>query len=418
MTSPVMPLLAAIVASLALSGCTEPNPYLGICGNGAVEPDFGEECDDGDDNGDAEACTAACKLATCGDGLVQAGVEECDLGDLNSDVGDCTVSCAIKACGDGLVQVGEECDDGALNRWPPDGEGGCSIYCAKLPECGNGVVEGGEQCDDGNDDDDDACLSSCVLATCGDGLVQDGEECDDGNAVDEDACTSACAHAVCGDGIVHAGVEECDDGNDINSDACLTACLAAACGDGVLYEGVEECDDGNLEPDDGCNAECVADREVFVTAAPIDAASLKGIAGADALCQAEAEGAGLAEPERFRAWLSDSKSSPADRFETRNARYVLVDGSVIADDWEDLTDGQLSHPINRYLDGGLAKAAVWTSTKASGEAIDTPDFCGDWSVNDESFAGQGATEAPDESWTNLPILAWCIDIQHLYCFRD
>ena len=32
-------------------------------------------------------------------------------------------------------------------------------------ECGNGVVEGDEACDDGNDDETDACLASCVVAT-------------------------------------------------------------------------------------------------------------------------------------------------------------------------------------------------------------------------------------------------------------
>ena len=48
-------------------------------------------------------------------------------------------------------------------------------------------------CDDGNNDDDDACPSSCVPAYCGDGFVQQGlEECDDGNNVDGDGCSADC----------------------------------------------------------------------------------------------------------------------------------------------------------------------------------------------------------------------------------
>ncbi|NVB38299.1 hypothetical protein G6O69_10690 [Pseudenhygromyxa sp. WMMC2535] len=37
-----------------------------------------------------------------------------------------------------------------------------ALCCAPSPTCGNGVVDSpDEQCDDGNDDDGDACLSSC-----------------------------------------------------------------------------------------------------------------------------------------------------------------------------------------------------------------------------------------------------------------
>jgi len=412
-------MLALPLILLAVGSCTEPNPYLGICGNGAIEPAFEEECDDGEGNGDAAACTDACQLAICGDGLVHSGVEECDLGSLNSDAGDCTLSCAIKECGDGIVQPGEECDDGGLNRWPPNGEGGCSIYCLDLPECGNGQVEEGEACDDGNTDDEDECLSSCISATCGDGVVLEGiEECDDGNSADDDLCPTTSLIAKCGDGLVHEGVEECDDENDDNNDACLSACLKAVCGDGLVYEGVEECDDGNLDPDDGCNAECIADRQVFVTTESIAAGELMGIDGANAICQEEAETFGLAQPERFIAWLSDSKSSPASRFETREARYVLVDGSVIADSWDDLIDGQLSHPIDQDADGEVVDKLVWTSTLATGDAIDTGEFCGDWTLSDETFARRGATSVTDSEWTNLALPGFCFQPSYLYCFQD
>ncbi|MCA9712640.1 MAG: hypothetical protein KDK70_42825, partial [Myxococcales bacterium] len=37
--------------------------------------------------------------------------------------------------------------------------------------CGNGVTDPGEECDDGNDDDTDACPSTCLDATCGDGFA-------------------------------------------------------------------------------------------------------------------------------------------------------------------------------------------------------------------------------------------------------
>ena len=407
------------VLPLLLLSCSEPNPFLGVCGNSLVEPEFGEQCDDGADNSNSvSSCTEQCQFAACGDGFVLEGVEECDLAGENSNSGKCTEFCTIQRCGDGWVQDGEQCDDGEENRWPPDGQGGCSKYCSSLSTCGNGEVEQTEACDDGNDVETDACIG-CIAAVCGDGIVYEGvEACDDGDADDSDSCLSNCDFAQCGDGVVHEGTEECDDGNQSNSDGCLVGCQAAFCGDGVLYEGVEECDDGNLEPDDGCNAECISDREVFVTKEYLKAGKLMGLKGADALCQAEAELYELAYPERFKAWLSDSKESPSTRFTTRNARYVLVNGAPIADDWNDLTDGQLSHAIDRSADGAIDDVIVWTATLASGEPVDTDDFCGDWSMSGESFIRQGASSVTDSEWTALALPGFCLELGHLYCFRD
>ncbi len=413
-------ILPGLVLGSAVAACTEENPYINVCGNTVVEEANGEECDDGDANDDGAACTAECVVAICGDGLVHEGVEACDLGDLNRAEGPCTPECTLVSCGDGNLDPGEACDDGPANKPEADGQGGCSELCTPLPFCGDGIVHSAwEECDDGNLDDTDDCLTTCKLASCGDGTIQAGVEmCDDGNTDDTDMCPSTCLWATCGDGFTHEGAEECDDGNEDNSDACLSACLLATCGDGVLQIGVEECDDGNTDPSDGCNAECVRDRQVFVSVAAPTGEEIMGIAGADARCVVEAEAARLANPERFRAWLSDSKSSPATRFETRGARYVLVDGSVIADDWDDLTDGQLSHPINAYPDGSEANVAVWTSTEASGEAVDTGEFCGDWSVADDSYGRTGYSPEVDYFWTFADLGLVCFGIAHFYCFED
>jgi cysteine-rich repeat protein len=123
-----------------------------VCGDSVVEDD--EECDDGPNNADDQACTASCQMAMCGDALVLAGVEECDTG----------------------VQS-ETCDSD------------CTV-----PECGDGIVNAlaGETCDDGNLDPADDCTDQCLLATCGDGVLNAGEECDDGNVAPDDDCTPDC----------------------------------------------------------------------------------------------------------------------------------------------------------------------------------------------------------------------------------
>ena len=54
------------------------------------------------------------------------------------------------------------------------------------------------------------------------------------------------------------GNEECDDGNEEDGDACPTSCEDAYCGDGFTYQDVEECDDGNMIDDDICANDCTS----------------------------------------------------------------------------------------------------------------------------------------------------------------
>ena len=218
------------------------------CGDGLVQAGV-EACDDG--NGDnTDGCLSSCAAAACGDGFVQAGLEGCDDG--NGDNTDaCLTSCVVATCGDGSVQAGlEACDDG--NAIDTDG---CLTSCVAAA-CGDGFVQAGlEACDDANLDNTDACLTSCVAATCGDGFARAGvEECDDANGDNTDDCLTSCVAATCGDGFVQAGFEACDDGDSDNTDACLNTCAAATCGDGVIQAGLEVCDDGNSDPADACDA--------------------------------------------------------------------------------------------------------------------------------------------------------------------
>ncbi|MEZ4383518.1 MAG: DUF4215 domain-containing protein [Nannocystaceae bacterium] len=403
-----------------LGACTEENPYLNVCGNGVPEPGVGEECDDGDANGEG-SCSAECKLvASCGDATVQAA-EECDLGEANADDGACTSARKLAICGDGLVQAGiEECDDGLVNKPAADGKGGCSTKCEALSTCGDGVVDPGEDCDDGNTDDDDACPSTCLHPVCGDGEVQPGEGCDDGNDEPGDGCTNDCQHAACGDGIVHVGVEECDDGNDDNSDDCLTACIAATCGDGVLRAGVEECDDGNQIPDDGCSDTCARDRLVFITDDSFAPGSLMSLFGADNRCRKIAMDYGLSDFENFKAWLSDGADSPADRFFHAQGRYVMVTGEAVAESWADLTDGELLTGIDRTLSGEEKSGnAVWTATQPSGEGWGDGLHCENWTSSAPEASGRfGVSGSTDAAWTDNGEPTICVAAARLYCFEQ
>ncbi|MCA9634959.1 MAG: DUF4215 domain-containing protein [Myxococcales bacterium] len=155
-----------------------------MCGDGQV--DMGEECDDGENNGDDKACTSECTNNVCGDGYVLAGVEECDDGnDDNAD--ECVEGCKTASCGDSFLH------------------------------------EGNEQCDDGNIVDSDECTATCTIATCGDGVLQEGvDECDDGNKVNADECSLLCHNPPISVQIAPGGTTPLEGGNggSMFDDAC------------------------------------------------------------------------------------------------------------------------------------------------------------------------------------------------------
>ncbi len=95
------------------------------CGNNVV--DVGEGCDDGNFVAD-DGCNDRCQLE-CGDGVVGAN-EQCDDGN-RIDTDGCTNSCVDATCGDGIIQDGVETCDGGDDCLPdctkPDcaDTGGC-----------------------------------------------------------------------------------------------------------------------------------------------------------------------------------------------------------------------------------------------------------------------------------------------------
>lgn len=126
----------------ATTGTTAPPAS---CGDGLLQVQAGEECDDGNQD-DHDACTANCKVAICGDGIVQTNVEQCDDQD-KDETDDCLSTCKQAFCGDMHVQAGKEaCDSGkdAMGNTVVNCAFDCSYYC------GDNTLNPDEECDDGN----------------------------------------------------------------------------------------------------------------------------------------------------------------------------------------------------------------------------------------------------------------------------
>jgi fibro-slime domain-containing protein len=241
------------MANMCAPGCVAPV----YCGDGIIQKNYGEQCDDGTNNQNTyNHCQTNCKLgARCGDGTIQAvDGEQCDDGPNNgAPSSGCGTDCKLK-CGNGVVDSGEQCDDGS----GPTGNGSATSKCATNCKwkCGNGLLDPGEQCDDGkNDGSYGTCNPNCTFAPyCGDGTTQNPPEaCDNGAANSASAygpgsCTDQCVPGgFCGDGIVN-GPEKCDDGKNTGMPgSCKPDCSAyvptVQCGDGIV-QPPEQCDDG------------------------------------------------------------------------------------------------------------------------------------------------------------------------------
>jgi hypothetical protein len=166
-------------------------------------------------------------------------------------------------------------------------------------------------------------------------------------------------------------------------------------------------------------------NRVFVTSANYDG-NLGGLEGADAICQTTADGAGLGGV--WKAWLSDSTTPAASRMIHSVNPYKLLNGTTIANNWTDLTDGSVMAPVN-ITEQGIPAARpflTWTNTKSNGEIQDPPapglyQSCNNWTSNASNVTTiRGATGSTSgkSTWTsNFSSQACGVQIK-LYCIEQ
>lgn len=197
-----------------------------------------------------------------------------------------------------------------------------------------------------------------------------------------------------------------------------TSGALGVCGDGVV-EGDEECDD----PGDTRCFKCHRDRVVFVTSKGYQPDWGMSPVSLDFYCNQHAYKAGLLSNMqwRFKAWISTSQESAADRLYHSPGRYVLVNGLVFAESWEDIVAGNLLNPLNVTEESTTLNAGVWTGTGPDGVGVvpEDGDQCVDWS---ESSFGRwvyyGFSSMLDAQWTMYPDPAPCLGDAALYCFES
>lgn len=198
---------------------------VNVCGDGHRNPSM-EACDDG--NLELEACdygetscgttcgprceTVNKQTSYCGDGEIEDDQGElCDDGNQNNEDG-CLADCTVNICGDGY-QNREIVSFDMTNGLPPqDGQ-------SMSPDSQDNFVEA---CDDGN----------AITEVCSYGETECGFTCGE-------SCTAVLmAGQFCGDGVIqneNGGDEPCDDGNKVVWDTCHS-CVDTGCSLASVYD--------------------------------------------------------------------------------------------------------------------------------------------------------------------------------------
>jgi hypothetical protein len=163
------------------------------------------------------------------------------------------------------------------------------------------------------------------------------------------------------------------------------------------------------------------EKTVFVTKASFES-NMGGLNGADAKCQAEADDSESIVPSgTYMAWLSDGTDSPDTRFTKSFHPYVLPDGTKIADNYTDLTDGDIQNIINIDSTGKtLGQKHFWSSTESDGTSAQSFVTCKGWTwtkTSGYSHSMLGITNKKSTLWS-LHAREKCRRTYRLVCFQQ
>lgn len=201
----------------------------------------------------------------------------------------------------------------------------------------------------------------------------------------------------------------------------LSLLFCIGCGDDVVMgtetEGFGVCGNGVVEENEECDEfgpdcfSCILNRRIFLLDYTINGTKTE----LDNKCVAIAQSNNLyREGITWTVWLSNDFESANDKFFKSPFKYELVDGTLIANNYDELISGNLKNPINMTSYGSIIEGNVWTGTLSNGNS--SGYNCLNW----DSFMARGTyglTTATDKNWTNAGE-GRCTNDMYVYCVEN
>jgi len=321
-----------------------------------------------------------------------------------------SVACSTDGQCSGVDSTKPYCDTGVCTAKKPKGR-----TCSMNTDCNSNFCADGYCCNTSCLNQCTSCAETGSLGTC----VNRVGNVLTGSTPSRTACTGGLCGGTCN------GV----------SPVCaypgaLTACGGTSCagttlttpgtcnGSGTCNPTTQVCSGTTptCNAADGKCSYCVAVaasasyKRVFLTSQVYKGnASVSG--GPDAICASAATARSLGGT--WKAYVTTSSSSPATTFTQASVNYVLLDGTVVANGWSDLTDGSLDHAINIYETCMLAPS-TFEYAWVGGTTANCSDFTdGNGSTN----GGNGDVNSSTSTWSTGS-LASCNSTDHFYCFEQ
>jgi hypothetical protein len=162
------------------------------------------------------------------------------------------------------------------------------------------------------------------------------------------------------------------------------------------------------------------EKTVFVTSVRFNG-NLGGLKGADDKCQAQAnDPASIVPSGTYLAWLSDGTDSPNTRFTKSSHPYLLPDGTKIAENYTDLTDGSIQHFINIDSTGKtVGQNPFWTGTNQDGTTVQPLRTCNGWKdLYTNAYGTIGSTGHTLTTWSSQTMQNCKTQRSRLACFQQ
>ena len=149
---------------------------------------------------------------------------------------------------------------------------------------------------------------------------------------------------------------------------------------------------------------------------------MKGLSGADRKCQELAKNAGLGGT--FKVWLSTLEETAVERFDGSDKSYSDVLGVSIANNFNDLVNGNFINLLKTTETGYSlpVDVLVWTGTgkdgMKKGDTEKGQPYCYFWTVEASSLVGSyGKTGQSGAKWTDAGTTR-CNQKLRLYCIEN